>query len=59
MSKLIDNFINESISNTTEIRGRWYCAKPCGKESLKFRIKNAIEVLTGKAVAVHYKEDEL
>lgn len=48
MSKLIDNFINESISNTTEIRGRWYCAKPCGKESLKFRIKNAIEVLTGK-----------
>lgn len=55
MSRLIDKI---DYNTQVEIENRWYIAKPIGKDSLKFRIKIAIEVLTGKAIAFHYKEDE-
>ena len=55
MSRLIDK-----IDYNTKVRigNRRYITKPVGKDSLKFRIKSAIEVLKGKAIAFHYKEDE-
>jgi len=58
MSKLIDKFINESIGNTTEIRGKWYIAKPLPNNTLKGKFKDSIKILRNKAIAVHYKEDE-
>lgn len=55
MSRLIDKI---DYTTQVKIKNRWYIAKPVGKDSLKFRIKSAIEVLKGKAIAFHYKEDE-
>lgn len=55
MSRLIDTI---DFNTQVKIGDKWYIAKPVGKDSLKFRIKSAIEVLKGKAVAFHYKEDE-
>jgi hypothetical protein len=51
MSYLIDSLIN----SRTEIDGIWYIAKPMGGP-LSWRIRNAWLVLTGKAMAVHFKE---
>lgn len=55
MSRLIDK-----IDYNTKVRigNRRYIAKPVGKDSLKFRIKSAIEVIKGKAIAFHYMKDE-
>ena len=58
MSDLIDNF----ISSKTEIKGKWYVAKPMfyvGIYGIYFNIKQAFEVLLGKAIAVHFKIDEI
>ena len=55
MSRLIDTV---DFNMQVKIGNIWYIAKPVGKDSLKFRIKSAIEVLRGKAIAFHYKEDE-
>lgn len=55
MSRLIDTI---DYNTQVKIGDKWYIAKPVGKDSLKFRIKSAIEVLKGEAIAFHYKEDE-
>lgn len=55
MSRLLDDLNRE---NCKCIKGRWYIAKPVGKDPILTRIKTSLEVLTGKAIAVHYKEDE-
>ena len=57
MSILIDKLKN--YDNTTKkIDGKWYIAKPILNSSLTIRLKDCIKVLTGKAIAVHFKEDE-
>nr|DAZ71090.1 MAG TPA: hypothetical protein [Caudoviricetes sp.] len=48
MSRLIDKI---DYNTQVKIGNMWYIAKPVGKDSLKFRIKSAIEVLKGKAIA--------
>lgn len=40
MSRLIDKI---DYNTQVKIGNRWYIAKPVGKDSLKFRIKSAIE----------------
>ena len=55
MSRLIDKI---DYNTQDKIGFLWYIANSVGKDSLKFRIKSAIEVLKGKAIAFHYKEDE-
>lgn len=57
MSVLIDLFGGPS-ENLVEINGKWYKAKPINNLPFKDRIKDSIKVLTGKAIAVHFKEDE-
>ena len=61
MSKLIDVLIRHSHDNVieVEINGEWYIAKPLGTGGVIHRIKDAWEVLTGKAQAYHYKQDEV
>lgn len=58
MSQLIDSFSNTSC----EIGGKWWIAKPMllrpGKHAIKTKLQWAWEILTGKAIAVHFKEDE-
>ena len=49
MSRLIDTV---DFNMQVKIGNIWYIAKPFGKDSLKFRIKSAIEVLKGKAIAL-------
>ena len=44
MSRLIDKI---DYNTQVKIGNMWYIAKPVGKDSLKFRIKSAIEVLKG------------
>lgn len=58
MSILIDK-IKKYENNKCLINEKWYIAKPVGKLSLKQRIKDCIEILNNKAIAVHYKEDEI
>lgn len=55
MSRLIDTI---DYNTKVKIGNKWYIAKPVGEDSLEFRVKSAIEVLKGKAIAFHYKEDE-
>lgn len=55
MSRLIDTI---DFNTRVKIGDKWYIAKPVGEDSLEFRVKSAIEVLRGEAVAFHYKEDE-
>jgi hypothetical protein len=61
MSILIDDLLNQNCKSEVEINGRYYVAKPapfCGRTEVEQRIKDAIKVLTGEVLAVHYKEDE-
>ena len=55
MSMLIDCVSNE---NQALIEGRWYIAKPLPYLSILSRLRDAIRIITGKSIAVHYKEDE-
>lgn len=59
MSKLIDEIVFNGIQCDTEINGTWYCCKPLGVRTLKYRIIEAWRVLCGRAETYHYKEDEL
>ena len=62
MSVLIDRLVHESARTSTEIDGRWYIAKPylaSWEKSISRRLAEAWLVLTGRAIAVHYKQDEL
>ncbi len=66
MSKLIDQFVKENYTSTSAITqvnigNKWYLAKPVQYISYKTflqRFKDVFKVFTGKAIAVHYKEDE-
>ena len=53
MSILIDDIHNDKVN----IGGEWWIAKPCIKP-FYMRFKDCLSVLTGKAEAFHYKEDE-
>ena len=61
MSKLIDDFYNDLIeSPTTQFINGWYIAKPVqfyGFWTYKQKLKDAIRILRGKSIAVHYKVD--
>lgn len=59
MSKLIDEIVFNGIKCDTEINGVWYCCKPLGVRTWKYRIAEAWKVLCGKAETYHYKEDEI
>lgn len=58
MSILIDD-LKEQFTCHQYIAGKWYVAKPLGNKSLLYRLKDAWKILTNKAIAVHYKEDEV
>lgn len=55
MSRLIDTLNRETCKC---FNGKWYIAKPIGKDSLKSRIRDSFKILTGKAIAIHFREDE-
>ncbi len=55
MSMLIDYINNDDQAC---IDGKWYIAKPVPYFIFMSRIKDAIRILRGKSIAVHYKEDE-
>ena len=68
MSKLIDNFINQSVDDPWpqckfENDPKWYLAKPLhGSLSIRRiynRVKDAYRVLKGSSMAVHFREDEI
>jgi hypothetical protein len=54
MTQLIDSYSN----TTTEIKNEWWIKKP-HLPSWTTRVKQAVLVLKGKAIAVHFKEDEI
>ena len=66
MSILIDNFVKENFSSAAPFAqvkydNGWYLAKPvpyAGFKALFRRLKDAFKVFTGKAIAVHYRDDE-
>jgi hypothetical protein len=63
MSILIDKLIkdNDGSIMTSCDDNKWYIAKPVSFYSLKTKInrfKDAFKVISGKAFAVHYKQDE-
>ena len=58
MSKLIDDVVKGCSKENALINGKWYFAKPITNISLLTRIKDAYLCLTGKATAVHFKQDE-
>lgn len=58
MSMLADKFVNESTKNMAEIKGKWYIAKWISYVTIKGKIKDCIKILSNKAIAVHFKEDE-
>jgi len=57
MSILIDKLKNYG-STVRKIDEKWYIAKPVLNSSLTMKLKDCIKILTGKAIAVHFKEDE-
>lgn len=57
MSILIDK-IKTYDNNQCEIKGKWYISKPLNNISLKNKLIDCIKILTNKAIAVHFKEDE-
>jgi hypothetical protein len=57
MSFLIDVIAKTSARNQVLIGGRWFMAKPYGKDPLSVRFRNAIRVITGKSRAYHYRSD--
>ena len=62
---LIDDVMADKAgfrSNQVEINGNWYVSKPCpyyGVLNLPLRIRAAYAVLTGKALAVQFAEDQM
>lgn len=58
MSILIDD-LKEQFTCHQYIANKWYVAKPLGNKSLLYRLKDAWKIITKKAIAVHYKEDEV
>lgn len=63
MSILIDKFVIEHsfTTPTHSIDDKWFIAKPLTSNNIKDyfnRLKDAIRVIRGKSIAVHYKIDE-
>ena len=62
MSTLVDNLIETStVPVALWADGRCYKCKPIqynGMFNLVQRIKDAMKIIKGDAIAVHYKEDE-
>ena len=58
MSILIDK-VKEYENTKREIKGKWYIAKPIPNNTIKDKLKDCIKILRNKAIAVHFKEDEL
>lgn len=56
-SRLIDNLYGYCTDHV-QIEGEWYLAKPIVYKPLMKRLAWCLEILRGKAVAVHWKEDE-
>ena len=54
MSYLIDTFKGTDC----EIKGKWWIAKPILNPSIQMKLKWIIEIIKGKAIPVHFKEDE-
>jgi hypothetical protein len=57
MSTLIDSFMRTA----SEIDGKWWVAKPLQPSGLcgfRIRLREAIQVLRGNAIAVHFKVDK-
>ena len=58
-SILLDNIYGYETTKTL-INDEWYYKCPCNfKRSLRTRLAWCLEILRGKAIAVHYKEDEV
>lgn len=63
MSILIDEALDDVATlNTQEIDGRWFIAKPLNHDKrfvpFRLRLADALRVLWGMSIAVHYKIDE-
>lgn len=58
-SGLIDNVAGGYCINHKEIDGDWYLAKPQMYVTVRKKLRWCKEILQGKAIAVHYKEDEV
>ena len=58
-SYLIDNVVGGYRREEKEINGEWYIAKPELWLPMKKKLRWCKEILQGKAMAVHFKEDEL
>ena len=54
MSHRIESFLDCGV----EINGHWYTARPL-RGGFRIRLREAIQVLKGKATAVTFQEDEL
>lgn len=59
MSILIDDLRILEFNCYTRINGMLYISKPYINENLFCRLKDALKIIAKKAIAVHYKEDEL
>lgn len=67
MSQLIDVFVKQNFTqsaplNTVKIDSRWYLAKPIPYTTFKAyiqRFKDAVNIIRGRAIAIHYIEDTL
>lgn len=64
MSILIDKMFKDGSMDTDlqEFNGRWFIAKPFNHDKrfvpFRRRLADALRVLWGMAIAVHYKADE-
>ena len=57
-SGLIDNVVGGYHNEHVFIEGEWYYKKPAAWVPLRRKLAWCKEILLGKAIAVHYKEDE-
>lgn len=58
-SILLDNIYGYETAKIL-INDEWYYKNPCKfKRGIKTRLEWCLEILKGKAIAVHYKEDEV
>ena len=57
-SVLIDDIYGYEVQHE-QINGEWYYAKPAMWIPLKRKIAWCIEILKGKAIAVHFGRDEV
>lgn len=56
---ILKDLVKNLDNNQVKIKGKWFIAKPLNKLTIKDRIKGSIKVLTGKAIAMPFKEDKI